>query len=236
MRTIVLGISCLTLGLTACKGDVSSPGAGAAAGSGGSTSMTSAAGQGGGPSTATLAACAAESPSTIIPARVRRLSKSEFASSLEQLLGGPPAVTVDFPVDPLSGGYDTNANDLRVTSLLANTLFDTIPALAAQAVAKMAPCDASDCASQLLGDFARRAYRRAPSAQELSEVVGVYTAARAASDAPTALTRAVSVILQSPDFLYATELGAWPDVIATGGDAATLFTACESKSRHYNRE
>jgi hypothetical protein len=77
----------------------------------------------------------------------------------------------------------------------------------------MTPCDTSACASQLLSDFARRAYRRTPSAQELAEVVGVYDAARAASDAPTALTRAVSVILQSPDFLYATELGS-PD--ATG--------------------
>jgi len=171
------------------------------------------AGQGGGSSTAALAACAAESPSTIIPTRVRRLSKTEFAHSLEQLLGAPPAIAVDFPVDPLSGGYDTNANDLRVTSLLANTLFDSVPALAAQAVASMAPCDSSACASQLLGDFARRAFRRPPSMQELSEIVAVYEAARAASDAPTALTRAVSVILQSPDFLYSTELGS-PD--ATG--------------------
>jgi len=215
MRTITLGITWLALGLTACKGDVSSPGAHAAPGSGGSagaSGATSTAGQGGtgGASTAALAACAVESPSTIIPARVRRLSKSEFAQSLAQLLGAPPVVSVDFPVDPLSGGYDTNANDLRVTSLLANTLFDAVPALAAQAVATMAPCDASACAAQLLSDFASRAYRRAPSAQELSEIVGVYTAARAASDAPTALTRAVSVILQSPDFLYSTELGA-PD-------------------------
>jgi Protein of unknown function (DUF1588)/Protein of unknown function (DUF1592)/Protein of unknown function (DUF1595)/Protein of unknown function (DUF1587)/Protein of unknown function (DUF1585) len=207
MRTIAPGIIWLALGLTACEGNLSSPGGAPAAGSGG---MTSAGGSGGGPSTAALAACAAESPSTIIPVRVRRLSKSEFAHSLEQLLGGPPAVTVDFPVDPLSGGYDTNANDLRVTSLLANTLFDAIPALAAQAVSKMVPCDAAACASQLLADFARRAYRRPASAQELSEIVGVYTAARTASDAPTALTRAVSVVLQSPDFLYATELGA-PD-------------------------
>ncbi|HXK20500.1 MAG TPA: DUF1588 domain-containing protein [Polyangiaceae bacterium] len=216
MRPISLGIILLALGLTACKGDLSSPGgspAVASGGSAGSAGMISAAGQGGGASTAALAACAAESPSTIIPVRVRRLSKNEFAQSLQALLGAAPVVSVDFPVDPLSGGYDTNANDLRVTSLLANTLFDAVPALAAQAVATMAPCDASACASQLLGDFAERAYRRAPSAQELSEIVGVYTAARAASDAKTALTRAVSVILQSPDFLYATELGA-PD--ATG--------------------
>ncbi|HEY6078869.1 MAG TPA: DUF1588 domain-containing protein [Polyangiaceae bacterium] len=213
MRTIALGITLLALGLPACKGGESSSEASGSAGSASSGGSSSTAGQGGGSSTAALAACAAESPSTIIPARVRRLSKREFARSLEQLLGAPPVVSVDFPVDPLSGGYDTNANDLRVTSLLANTLFDSIPALAAQAVASMAPCDASACASQLLGDFARRAYRRAASAQELSEIVGVYAAARAASDAPTALTRAVSVILQSPDFLYATELGA-PD--ATG--------------------
>ena len=214
MRTIDLGITLLALGLLACKGGESS--SGAPPGTGGSTAAggtSSTAGQGGGSSTAALAACAAESPSTIIPARVRRLSKTEFARSLEQLLGAPPVVTVDFPVDPLSGGYDTNANDLRVTSLLANTLFDSVPALAAQAVATLAPCDASACASQLLGDFARRAYRRPASAQELGEIVGVYEAARTASDAKTALTRAVSVILQSPDFLYATELGA-PD--ATG--------------------
>jgi hypothetical protein len=210
MRTIGLTLSVVALCLTACNGELSAPGGSSMAGPGGATGTG---GQPGASGAATLAACAAESPSTIIPARVRRLSKSEFGRSLEQLLGGPPAVTVDFPVDPLTSGYDTNANDLRVTSLLANTLFEAVPALAAQAVATMAPCDASACASQLLSDFARRAYRRPPSAQELSEIVGVYDAARAASDAPTSLTRAVSVILQSPDFIYATELGA-PD--ATG--------------------
>jgi hypothetical protein len=205
MRTIVADVIWLALGLTACQGNLSSPGSSAAAGAGG---MTASAGASGAPGTAALVACAAESPLTIIPTRVRRLSKNEFAHSLEQLLGAPPVANVDFPVDPSSGGYDTNAKDLRVTSLLANTLFDAIPALAAQAVAKMAPCDGGACASQLLGDFARRAYRRPASTQELAEIVGVYTAARERSDAPTALTRAVSVILQSPDFLYATELGA----------------------------
>jgi hypothetical protein len=211
MRTIGLSITALAICLTACNSAQPTPIGLGAAGSGGGSAGG---GQGGASNNpAALAACAAESPATIIPARVRRLSKSEFARSLEQLLGGAPVVTIDFPVDPLSGGYDTNANDLRVTSLLANTLFDAVPALAAQAVAAMMPCDASACATQLLSDFARRAYRRAPSAQELSEIVGVYEAARSASDAPTALTRAVSVILQSPDFLYATELGS-PD--ATG--------------------
>lgn len=205
MRTISLGITALAFCLTACNGSPSSP---AGSGAPGGAGTTGTGGQAGASGAATLAACAAESPSTIIPARVRRLSKSEFGRSLELLLGAPPVVTVDFPVDPLTGGYDTSANDLRVTSLLANTLFEAVPALAAQAVGNMAPCDASACASQLLGDFAKRAYRRAPSAQELSEIVGVYEAARAASDAPTALTRAVSVILQSPDFVYATELGA----------------------------
>jgi hypothetical protein len=207
MKTRAFGITALTLCLSACD---STPSSSVGSGSAGASGASSLGGQSGGSSVGTLAACAAESPSTIIPARVRRLSKNEFARSLEQLLGAPPVVTVDFPVDPLSGGYDTNANDLRVTSLLANTLFEAVPALAAQAVATLAPCDASACASQQLADFARRAYRRAPSAQELSEIVGVYEAARAASDAPTALTRAISVILQSPDFLYATELGS-PD-------------------------
>jgi len=206
MNTIGISIAALAICLTACNSAPSSSQSSGAAGA----SSAATGGQSGGTSASALAACAAESPSTIIPARVRRLSKNEFARSLEQLLGAPPVVTVDFPVDPLSGGYDTNANDLRVTSLLANTLFDAVPALAAQAVATMGACDASACAAQLLGDFARRAYRRGPSAQELAEIVGVYEAARAASDAPTALTRAVSVILQSPDFLYATELGS-PD-------------------------
>jgi hypothetical protein len=213
MKTIGINIMAVVIGSTACNSAPSSSATASNGGTAGASSTGGAASTGGqsaGSSTAALAACAAESPSTIIPARVRRLSKNEFSRSLEQLLGAPPTVSVDFPVDPLSGGYDTNANDLRVTSLLANTLFDAVPALAAQAVATMAPCDASACASQLLADFARRAYRRVPSTQELAELVSVYEAARVASDATTALTRAVSVILQSPDFLYATELGS-PD-------------------------
>lgn len=234
MKAIGLGITALAICLTACQADQpSSAGSGAGTGAVGPGGTAGTGGQAGATDAAKLAACAAESPSTIIPARVRRLSKDEFASSLEQLLGGPPLVTVDFPVDPLTGGYDTNASDLRVTSLLANTLFDAAGALAAQAVATMDPCDGSACASQLLGDFAKRAYRRAPSAQELAELMDVYEAARTDSDAATALTRAVSVILQSPDFLYATELGSadatgkiitlLPHELAT--QLAFLFTA-----------
>jgi len=196
MRTMKVTAVALATCLSACVGVISP--------SGGSSGGGSGAGAGG----------ASGSPNPdpsgpILPARVRRLSKAAFDNSLAQLLGGMPAA-VDFPVDPLTGGYDTNADDLRVTSLLANTLFDAVPALAARAVAAnatMPACDASACARQLLGDFARRAYRRDPTAQEVDELVGVYDAARVASDAPTALTRAVSVILQSPDFLYATELG-----------------------------
>jgi hypothetical protein len=190
MRIMKLAAVAIAACLPACVGVVSP--AGSSGGGPGSSSTTSPQGSSG----------------PIIPARVRRLSKAAFDQSVRQLLGTNTPTAVDFPVDPLSGGYDTGANDLRVTSLLANTLFDTVPALAAQAVMAMAPCDAAACARQLLEDFARRAYRRDPTTVEVDELLGVYTAARTASDARTALTRAVSVILQSPDFLYATELGA----------------------------
>jgi len=195
MRSMMLTAVALATCLLACTGVISPSGGSSAGGTGGT---------GGGSGPSTQPPPGASGP--IIPARVRRLSKTAFERSLAELLGGMPAA-VDFPLDPLTGGYDTNADDLRVTSLLANTLFDGVPALAARVVAAMKPCDASACARQLLGDFARRAYRRDPTAQELDELAGVYDAARKASDAPTALTRAASVILQSPDFLYATELG-----------------------------
>jgi len=197
MRTMKLAAVALAACLPACVGVISPSGGSHAGASGGGAG--GAGGSVSGPTTP-------DSSGPIIPARIRRLSKAAFDQSLAQLLGGMPAM-VDFPVDPLTGGYDTNADDLRVTSLLANSLFDSVPALAARAVAAMKSCDASACARQLLGDFARRAYRRDPTALEVDELVGVYDAARTTSDAPTALARAVSVILQSPDFLYATELG-----------------------------
>jgi hypothetical protein len=234
-------------------------GLGAGAGMGGngaSAGTTGGAGASGtdGSSGSTSAGAGGEG-SPLLPARIRRLTNAEYDASVQVLLGSSmsPSVELSFPPDARQGPTNSPAgpaftvNDAqRVDPVLAVKLDAAALALVAEAresgkLAELSPCSdpiggGEACATAFVRSFGARAYRRALSDDEVNGlVVGPSSAYHVGADGYTyeegidVLTR---VLLQSPGFLYVTELGAagagptfqlTPDEIAT--QLAYLLTA-----------
>lgn len=173
---------------------------------------------------AALTECVARSPSTVLPTRVRRLSQSEYQRSVEHLLGGPVDTGIVFPPNQIVDGYDNDVDVNRVTGLLTSTLFDGVGALAQRAASSVA-CADDACARAALDAFAARAYRRPLSDEERSDLSQVYDDARTDADPRDALAAAYSVVLQSPEFLYVTELG--EDATSAAPGSVVVLTAHE---------
>jgi mono/diheme cytochrome c family protein len=58
------------------------------------------------------------------------------------------------------------------------------------------------CARKVIGDMARRAFRRQVSDRDLTALMGFYEAGRKASDFDAGVRRAVTAVLAHPDFLF----------------------------------
>jgi hypothetical protein len=197
-------------------------GASSGTGAGGSSGSSAAGSANGGTGTGADAA--------LLPARIRRLTNAEYDASVQALLGTTmaPSVALSFPPDARQGPHNSPAgaaftvNDAqRVDPVLADKLDAAALSLVAEArqngkLAQLSPCaDAAgageECARTFLRTFGERAYRR-PLSDE--EVTGLTTGPMAAyhvgadgysyEEGIDVLTR---VLLQSPGFLYVTELG-----------------------------
>ncbi|MGC4091236.1 MAG: DUF1592 domain-containing protein [Polyangiaceae bacterium] len=191
---------------------------GASAGSNGGQGSSSA---GGGPITAT----------SYLPARIRRLTNSEYDLSVQALLGTTkqPSAEFSFPPDARQGptnspaGAAFSVNDAqRVDPLLAGKLDAAAEALVTEArangkLAALAPCTdlsatgAEACAADFLRRFGAKAFRRPVTDAEVATLVSKLGSAYHVgadgytyADGVDVLTR---VILQTPAFLYVTELG-----------------------------
>ncbi len=173
---------------------------------------------------------ASASGSPLLPARIRRLTNAEYDASVSALLGTSrqPSVEFSFPPDARQGpanapaGAAFTVNDAqRVDPVLADKLDAAAQALVAEArqsgkLAEVAPCSdpagaGEECAKTFLRSFGAKAYRRALSDEEVSGLTsGAGSAYHVGADGYSyedgidVLTR---VLLQSPGFLYVTELG-----------------------------
>jgi Protein of unknown function (DUF1588)/Protein of unknown function (DUF1592)/Protein of unknown function (DUF1595)/Protein of unknown function (DUF1587)/Protein of unknown function (DUF1585) len=149
------------------------------------------------------------------PARVRRLTRSEYAATVNSLVPGSAAAPIDFPEDAIFNGYNNKADHLRVTSVLAQNLWVGAPALAQEAATAIlaaplcmpGPGTDEGCAQLILRDFAKRAYRREADNYEISELLEVYKVGRGTDDYKAGLAAALTVVYQSAAFVYHAELG-----------------------------
>ncbi|HEU5077186.1 MAG TPA: DUF1592 domain-containing protein [Polyangiaceae bacterium] len=175
------------------------------------TQTTGAGGVGGGPVTE-----AAEVP------RVARLTHFQWANSVQDLLrlDEKPTEVADFTPDAIIG-FDTNRSQLRMSGTLREDYERAAEALAARvvddpdALARLIPADApSDPATRaraFVESFGLRAYRRPLSSAEVSQYLTLFEQApelvpdRESFAAGVML--AIRLFLQSPHFLYRTELG-----------------------------
>jgi hypothetical protein len=150
--------------------------------------------------------------------RIRRLSQREYFNVVSDLLG-PAAVTQAagmLPPEPNIAGFDNQDVALRVASAFQEGIANVAQKLSAALDAtKLAPCataaGSTACVQTFAQSFARKAYGRAPTADELQRLL---TVAATGESYAVSIQLVVETVLQSPYMLYATELG--PDAPAAG--------------------
>ena len=230
-------LACLALALGGCsESSAGSPGGGGAQGVGGS-------GTGGTISSGGNAAMASDA----LPARIRRLSNAEYDASVRALLGttSSPSKDFSFPPDAKQGPSNSPAgaaftvNDAqRVDPVLADKLDTAAQALVAEArtngkLAGFYPCaDASAaggeaCAKSFIEGWGAKAYRRPLTADEQAGLLKAYHVGADGYDYVDGIAQVARVLLQSPGFLYTTELGepgAPASFVMTSNEIATALS------------
>jgi hypothetical protein len=153
-------------------------------------------------------------------AHLHKLTASEFANSVHDLLGSKVPLTAVEP-DTVIDGFATVGGSSVSMSPAGVGLYEAAIDAAAQYVFSdatrvtgllscipQATTDAA-CTTKAVQAFGRRAFRRPLTDVETSRFVDIATSiGDEAKNALTGLQYAVSAILQSPSFLYRVELGA----------------------------
>ena len=164
------------------------------------------------------------------PRVIRRLSHDEYDSTIRDLLaveGGLAEQGASFAPDNVINGFTKNASVLTVSGLLADQYRAAAEALADHVVAnpdRYLGCDPSAgevCVDSFVRTFGARAFRRPVSDEEAARYVALFAALEPEDGFDEALRWVVAAMLQSPNFLYRTELGV-PD-----GDGAYALTPHE---------
>jgi len=162
-------------------------------------------------------------PSVVVPtSRLARLSRQQWSNSVRDLLKLTDISEIDQGVsgDALNG-FDDEGDALYVTEQLRQQLADAAEKLAdkvtgdAAALARLVPSDApTDTAGRgraFVTSFGQRAFRRPLTGAEITTHVGLFNQAPTLYPGVDAFKAGASLViqamLQSPYFLYRTELG-----------------------------
>jgi hypothetical protein len=177
--------------------------------------------------------------------RVRRLTKVELLTSANVVLGqDTTAALSNLDADSQINGSFSNSDQLVVSDSFANSLnlaADTIATQFKTTVTKTAygtTCFSTDaaaetCAQTFIRSFGKKAFRRDVTVDDVTALMAVYSAGRevgidgnAGDRFSTGLTWVVRAVVQSPDFLYLTELG--DPAVANGGQTTLLASEVAS--------
>jgi hypothetical protein len=156
----------------------------------------------------------------LLPASVRRLTNAEYDAAVKALLGTALTPSQNFPPDARQGAGFTLNDAQRIDPVLAKALDDAALALVAEARTAnkfntLAPCSnstqasaAETCARTFITSFGAKAFRRAPTSTEVTDLVTLY---KAGADNGGTYNEGIDLvargILQSVGFLYVTALG-----------------------------
>lgn len=212
MKRVGLRLPALSLlcSLVACSID----GAGTGGGTEGDTG-----GELGGPLPAP-AACESELD-TLAPRRVRRLSHIEYGHSVRALVSRDVEPEAKLSLDDVVDGYENDAEALIVSPILASQyrvaaeemaelsrgdLADTLPCATVPGLDEAA---AWDCAEGFVREFGARAFRRPLTEDEVERYMGFWAEVWADDGLDEGVYWVVATMLQSPNFLYRTELGTY---------------------------
>lgn len=156
--------------------------------------------------------CKVNSPG---PSPMRRLTRAEYNNTVRDLLAVNDGPAKAFAADSRSLGFDNIADSQTAQQLLVEQYDDAAGRMAQGAVSdlpRLMKCDATmaggedACAKRFIGDFTRRAFRR-PADADVTRFVAFYTASKAKYGFAGAIQNYLTVILQSPSFLYRPEFG-----------------------------
>ncbi len=150
------------------------------------------------------------------PRKLWRLSGPQFAASIHSIFNDPAGAAPVGTVfsDPTTLGFSIDANTLLVQGLNASQLEDNAEAIAAWAAANnklslFATCSdqTTACGTTFIQGLGRRAFRTAlaPTDPRIAAYSALFMAGTSFSDGAQAV---ISAMLQSPYFLYRSELGA----------------------------
>ncbi|WP_052376757.1 DUF1592 domain-containing protein [Chondromyces apiculatus] len=161
---------------------------------------------------APVANCEATTPG---PRMLRRLSRNEYDATIKDLFGIESTWGAGFSADTVVNGFDNNAAALRVSPLLADQIrraADEIAAKALENPGSLLSCapasgDAA-CAQALIESFGPRAFRRPLTDADKERYRALYDTVAAGEGFLMGVQTVISAMLQSPNFLYRTEIGA----------------------------
>lgn len=143
---------------------------------------------------------------------MRRLTKAQYDNTVRDLFQGAVEPGDEFPASVIHEEYSNNpaanivslsaAEDMLIAAEYAGVqVVDQI-----EAIVDCAP--SSSCAESFVDDFGRRALRRPLTQTERDALMSAYDSAAAEVDFADGIGTVVTIVLQSPQFLYLFEPGA----------------------------
>lgn len=166
-------------------------------------------------------------------APIRRLTRFEYNSTVNALLGDATFPANSLPAELLGNGFGNDADEQPVSSFLVeqySTIAGDIALRATQPdrIGAVVPCYGTAteqteeaCARSFIEDFGKRAYRRPLESTEVEELLTLERGIRASFPFETSLASVIEAVLQSPDFLYRPEFGVadaqYPELLRPSG-------------------
>lgn len=146
------------------------------------------------------------------PRLLRRLSHIEFENTITDLFGATSFSSQDFAADNVAFGYDNNASALQVSALLLDQYVEAANTISSEYVNSTQPsewgCTSADreCVRNFLESKGTEIFRRPLSENDIESYLEVYDLA-VEDGFDTGLIWTITAMLQSPHFLYRSELG-----------------------------
>jgi hypothetical protein len=151
-----------------------------------------------------------DGPELKLPAR--RLSHFEYSNTLRDLFPHIVLPNLELPADPSSEGFDNDGQALVPSTVLIEAYDENarqVAHLATEDLPTLLGCDPADgevCIEQFVDSFGAKAFRRPLTEQERVDLLVFYGEAPGDTDLRAGTELTISLILQSPQFLYRIEL------------------------------
>ncbi|HEX8441665.1 DUF1592 domain-containing protein [Archangium sp.] len=158
-----------------------------------------------------LKPCGPGALDTTAKRRLRLLTRFEYDNTLRDLLYVDSKWGQSFPVEEVANGFDNDADARAVSPLLTDKLLAASEQAAEAALENLSrhvSCSpGEECAKEFIQTFGERAFRRPLTDAERTRYQSLYTAVSEEDGYAEGLEAVIAAMLQSPHFLYRSELG-----------------------------